>query len=381
MSTFSSLSPSLYILRTLQTMSPLLTIFSSFFIFWSSILSMTSPTHTFPFLFLLFMQLSIQPQKLSILRFSSSNLYPPYILFLFCFYSLSIFLFFIFSISSQNFSWTLTWSPSKFLLISFLSPLSNKIGNKAGAAYDEYQGMKGDKVYLACNSSHWYENSVSLVLWYREFSDVPIYTLDVRESLSKSHHIKSPAYKDRTFFDVSVNPPRLVLDNVTKADEGLFRCRVSIQFDTIKEHPLHYYTNSSFNPFYPFFRFTSLFNVPTSGFVWLRVPQMSVPDMICPLFFDQLCPLLFPLIFTFISLSFSFCFYSSYRSASESIHSTLFIIHFFVLFSGHFHPFPSFITHTNNNRIVECPASSFSILTVKFTQSFSLSLTIQIHLK
>lgn len=128
------------------------------------------------------------------------------------------------------------------------------------AAYEEYQAVKGDKVSLACNSSHWYENSVSLVLWYREFSDVPIYTLDVRDgSLSKSHHIKSPSFKDRAYFDVSINPPRLVLDNVTKLDQGLFRCRVS--------SPLH---SSSFPLIYSSLSFIPTFSfsfTPTSFFL------------------------------------------------------------------------------------------------------------------
>lgn len=96
------------------------------------------------------------------------------------------------------------------------------------AAYEEYQAVRGERVALACNSSHWREDSVSLVLWYRESSDVPIYTLDVRDaSLSKSLHISSAQLKDRIYFDVTLNPPCLIIKNVTKSDQGLFRCRVS----------------------------------------------------------------------------------------------------------------------------------------------------------
>lgn len=97
--------------------------------------------------------------------------------------------------------------------------------------------MVGGRAELACNSSLWKSGSgsemtpVSLVSWFQEgvSSKTPIYTLDARNqvSLSRSRHIPSPTMKDRgTKFDLSLNPPRLVLRNVSKADEGLFRCRV-----------------------------------------------------------------------------------------------------------------------------------------------------------
>ena len=143
----------------------------------------------------------------------------------------------------------------------------------------EYQSLVGDTVYLPCNVSHWTSSSspsssssssslpsgssasysfftstprsdfpsvvssspsgpvskkdmtpVSLVLWFKDqiSSDTPIYTLDVRNqgSLSRSRHISSSSLKDRAHFDVSLYPPRLVINNITKSDQGLFRCRV-----------------------------------------------------------------------------------------------------------------------------------------------------------
>lgn len=88
-------------------------------------------------------------------------------------------------------------------------------------------GIKGEKVGLPCNSSLWGDESVSLVLWYKGISEVPIYTLDVRDSpLSQSRHISSVLFKDRVYFDVTFNPPVLIIANLTKSDEGAFRCRV-----------------------------------------------------------------------------------------------------------------------------------------------------------
>ena len=100
--------------------------------------------------------------------------------------------------------------------------------------------MAGDKALLPCNSSHWKGSGageatpISLVLWFKEqgamgSGKTPIYTLDVRNqvSLSRSRHIPSSGMRDRAAkFDLSLSPPRLVMRNISKSDEGLFRCRV-----------------------------------------------------------------------------------------------------------------------------------------------------------
>src|SRR5688572_27290111 len=97
------------------------------------------------------------------------------------------------------------------------------------AAPQEVHGVKGEKVALACNSSMWDEHSVSLVLWYKDASEVPIYTVDVRDApLSKARQISSAYLKDRAYFDVTQRPPLFILANLTKIhDEGIYRCRVS----------------------------------------------------------------------------------------------------------------------------------------------------------
>ena len=112
----------------------------------------------------------------------------------------------------------------------------------SAASYEEYESVVGARGQLPCNSSHWKSSvgggsgegtPISLVLWFKEGSpsNTPIYTLDVRNqvSLSRSRHIPSPAMKDRAAkFDLSLSPPRLVIRNISKSDEGLFRCRVRV---------------------------------------------------------------------------------------------------------------------------------------------------------
>ncbi|KAI1303119.1 hypothetical protein HDE_02380 [Halotydeus destructor] len=80
---------------------------------------------------------------------------------------------------------------------------------------------------MPCSSSQWSKESVALVLWYKENSEIPIYTLDVRDvPLTLSKHISSNELQARAYFDLSLQPPHLVIENLTKNDEGGFRCRV-----------------------------------------------------------------------------------------------------------------------------------------------------------
>lgn len=107
-----------------------------------------------------------------------------------------------------------------------------------------HQAIIGDRVALGCNSSHWSDQSVSLVLWYKGLSDVPFYTLDARSeehtSLHRASHIISPAsdLKDRVRMDIKNLPPKLIIENVTKSDQGLFRCRVSTYINITHFSPL-----------------------------------------------------------------------------------------------------------------------------------------------
>lgn len=73
----------------------------------------------------------------------------------------------------------------------------------------------------------WAEDAVSLVLWYRGDTGIPIYRVDARNMpLSKSKHLPSEPLAKRIYFDVGVRPPALRIDPVTEADAGEYRCRV-----------------------------------------------------------------------------------------------------------------------------------------------------------
>jgi len=89
------------------------------------------------------------------------------------------------------------------------------------------EAVSGHQIELPCKTKYWSKKRLALVFWYKGVSEVPIYTLDVRESsLVKSKHIFANAYKNKLHFNTSKNPPTLLIKNLTKVDEGEYRCRV-----------------------------------------------------------------------------------------------------------------------------------------------------------
>ncbi|CAG2167990.1 unnamed protein product [Oppiella nova] len=91
----------------------------------------------------------------------------------------------------------------------------------------EYRAVVGGQVSLPCNTSLWIEEDISLVIWYRGSTGIPIYRVDARSSrLSNSKQVPSEELGERAVMDVSVLPPTLKLEPVLEEDEGDYRCRV-----------------------------------------------------------------------------------------------------------------------------------------------------------
>lgn len=90
-----------------------------------------------------------------------------------------------------------------------------------------YRAVVGGQILLPCNTTRWVEEDISLVIWYRGNTGIPIYTVDARSSrLSHSKQVPSEELGGRAVMDVSVLPPTLKLDPVIEEDEGDYRCRV-----------------------------------------------------------------------------------------------------------------------------------------------------------
>ncbi|XP_076373797.1 neural cell adhesion molecule 2-like isoform X2 [Tachypleus tridentatus] len=91
-----------------------------------------------------------------------------------------------------------------------------------------YTAVLGGKVALPCDiSSPSVNDSAALVLWYKDDSAQPIYTLDARRgNVDQAHQSSSPQLESRAYFNMINRPAFLQLDPVKEDDAGEYRCRV-----------------------------------------------------------------------------------------------------------------------------------------------------------
>ncbi|GFQ79674.1 uncharacterized protein TNCT_129201 [Trichonephila clavata] len=91
--------------------------------------------------------------------------------------------------------------------------------------------VEGGKVDLQCDitppSS---EDDVALVLWYKDESTTPLYSLDSRRrGLYQAKHAPGQEIMGRAFLDMSTHPTVLKLEKLKAEDEGEYRCRVDFK--------------------------------------------------------------------------------------------------------------------------------------------------------
>ncbi|KAL1418297.1 hypothetical protein MTO96_005765 [Rhipicephalus appendiculatus] len=103
--------------------------------------------------------------------------------------------------------------------------------NWAVACPTSIVAVSGGKVALPCDISRSSpDDSVTLVLWYKDESLAPIFTID-----SRKHHVDqvgqplAPGLERRLFFDMGHSPAHLRIDPVKKEDAGKYRCRVDFR--------------------------------------------------------------------------------------------------------------------------------------------------------
>ena len=95
----------------------------------------------------------------------------------------------------------------------------------------------GSRVRLACNATHWRDDSVSLVLWFRggpsssasAASSLPVYTIDARQRplSAGARHLVSDALRGRARFAApNDSAPYLELAPLEADDQAEYRCRV-----------------------------------------------------------------------------------------------------------------------------------------------------------
>ncbi|XP_023346166.1 uncharacterized protein LOC111715131, partial [Eurytemora carolleeae] len=84
----------------------------------------------------------------------------------------------------------------------------------------------GSASHLPCNITPPHiEDSVYLVLWYKDDNPQPVYSYDARGSTSK-HWSENHQFGSRAIFRTNITPAQLVLTSVLKSDSGVYKCRV-----------------------------------------------------------------------------------------------------------------------------------------------------------
>ncbi|XP_076325080.1 protein turtle-like isoform X2 [Tachypleus tridentatus] len=91
-----------------------------------------------------------------------------------------------------------------------------------------YTAVVRGKVALPCDiSSPSADDSAALILWYKDDSAQPIYTLDARKgNVDQAHQSSGPQLENRAYFNMINRPAFLQLDPVREGDAGEYRCRV-----------------------------------------------------------------------------------------------------------------------------------------------------------
>lgn len=95
-------------------------------------------------------------------------------------------------------------------------------------------GVAGAPVNLPCNitppGEEDAEDAIALVLWYKDESTTPIYSLDARQgSLDQARHAAKDSLNARAHLSIAERPAYLKLDPVMLEDEGEYKCRADFK--------------------------------------------------------------------------------------------------------------------------------------------------------
>ncbi|XP_054168953.1 hemicentin-1-like [Oppia nitens] len=104
----------------------------------------------------------------------------------------------------------------------------------------ELRAVVGGQISLPCNTSLWIEDDVSLLVWYKGSTGIPIYSVDARTSrLANSKQVPGDQLAGRAVMDMSRQPPSLTLDPVVESDEDEYQCRVDYRKHRTQQFLFH----------------------------------------------------------------------------------------------------------------------------------------------
>ncbi|CAH1131742.1 unnamed protein product [Ceutorhynchus assimilis] len=117
------------------------------------------------------------------------------------------------------------------LIISTQADAGNDSTNKEVTAAIEIQAVEGKSVNLPCDVTPPGHDKIYMVFWFQQGSGYPIYSFDVRgKSMSQARHWSAPeVFGTRAHFQTVSEPAQLVIEDVKRHDEGVYRCRVDFR--------------------------------------------------------------------------------------------------------------------------------------------------------
>ncbi|XP_049820104.1 neural cell adhesion molecule 2, partial [Aethina tumida] len=95
----------------------------------------------------------------------------------------------------------------------------------------DVQAVEGKSISLDCDVTPPGHDKVYMVFWFQQGSGYPIYSFDVRgKPLSQARHWSAPeVFGSRAYFRTVSEPAQLVVEDVRRHDEGVYRCRVDFR--------------------------------------------------------------------------------------------------------------------------------------------------------
>ncbi|XP_055600251.1 nephrin-like [Uranotaenia lowii] len=101
------------------------------------------------------------------------------------------------------------------------------------------EGVEGRSIELQCPITVPL-TEVSMVLWFKDGAGIPLYSVDVRERMSRepAHWSAPEVFGSRAKFNIDKSPASLMIMNLKRHDQGVYRCR--IDFRTIQTQTYRY---------------------------------------------------------------------------------------------------------------------------------------------
>lgn len=101
------------------------------------------------------------------------------------------------------------------------------------------EGVEGRSVELHCPITVPL-SQVYMVLWFKDNAGIPLYSVDVRDKISRqpAHWSAPEVFGSRAKFNIDKSPASLLIKNLKRHDQGVYRCR--IDFRTIQTQTYRY---------------------------------------------------------------------------------------------------------------------------------------------